>query len=178
MEKRQRAGCILPEPDPVSIVAHRLSPEPDAFGQNLARPCRSDPNRFYTKRCRPSSEKSDPEPVLHKTMQAFFREVGSGTGFTQNDAGLLQRSRIRNRFYTKRCRPSSEKSDPEPVLHKTMQAFFREVGSSMYDPARFWLHAGRKYYCLSPSRVSHREGHWCDAFGFVRSCSVSNSSTP
>ena len=42
MGNRQQAGRILPEPGPM-ILAHHLASGPDAFGQNLTRPSRSDP---------------------------------------------------------------------------------------------------------------------------------------
>ena len=43
------------EPGPI-ILAHRLASGPDAFGQNLTRPSRSDPRRFCTIWPRPSLE--------------------------------------------------------------------------------------------------------------------------
>ena len=37
--------CVLPEPGPM-ILSHQIASGPDAFGQNLTRPSRSDPGQF------------------------------------------------------------------------------------------------------------------------------------
>ena len=69
------AFCQNPGP---MVLAHRLASRPDAFGQNLTRPSRSDPGRFCT---------VWPIPSLETTELKRMREVGSGIYTIRPDFG-------------------------------------------------------------------------------------------
>ena len=128
------------------ILAHRLASGPDPFGQNLTQSARtnSDPGWFCTILSGTSAEKRN---------RVWKWETGSGiVASCQKPGQKIPAHQLASRpdaFGQTRTRTS--RSDPGrfctiwsiPSLEKTELKRMREVGSGIYSPARFWLHAGR-----------------------------------
>ena len=129
------------------ILAHQLTSRPDPFGQNLTQSARtkSDLGWFCTVLFGMSVEERN---------RVLKWETGSGPVASCQMIPAHRLASRPNRFGQTLTRPS--RSDPGRfctiiMIHAFFEFFLiitelkqmREVGSGIYCPARFWLHAGR-----------------------------------